>query len=87
MLAVVSRDVHIKFNRGAGVPLKGIKSKPLRGKVKHEQKVQNKAVKDAKLVYEWLKPGEAGCLEAEGIEQTRKFKQQEIVQVPPLKVF
>lgn len=79
--ARVAPSTNIKFNRGAGVALKDIKSKPLRGKLQHEQKIQNKAVKEAKLVYEWLKPTEDGYLEAEGIEKTRQFKQSDIVQV------
>lgn len=80
----VASRTHIKFKRGNTVALKDIKSKPLRGKIQHEQKLQNKAIKDAKLIYEWLKPTETGYLEAEGLERTRQFKQREIVQVRAL---
>eukprot|EP00892_Ulva_mutabilis_P007577 jgi/Ulvmu1/5191/UM021_0208.1 len=73
-------STHSKFSRGAGVALKHIHNKPLKGKIQHELKLHSKAVKEAKLVYEWLKPTEAGYLEAEGLEKTRQFKQQDIVQ-------
>lgn len=67
--------------------MKDIKSKPLRGRLQHEQKLHNKAVKEAKFVYEWLKPTDDSYLEAEGIEQTRQFKQRDIVQVISPNVF
>lgn len=80
----MASSTHTRFKRGAAVPLKDIKSQPLRGKIQYEQKIQNKALKEAKLVHEWLKPTEAGLLEAEGIEKTRQFKQHDIVQVNSL---
>lgn len=80
---IIASSTHRKFNRGASAAFKHITSKGLKGKVQHEQKLQNKALKEAKLVYEWLKPTEAGYVEAEGLEKTRQFKQHDIIQVIP----
>lgn len=77
----VSDSTHKKFKRGDGVALSKVANKALRGRLWQAEHTQKKAVKDAKKVYEWLQPSDAGYLEAEGLEKTRQFKQQDIVQV------
>lgn len=55
---------------------KGLRS-PLPVLVRLVEEAQVQAAK----VDEWLLPGEAGSLEAEGLERTWRFQQQDIVQV------
>lgn len=76
----VSDSTHAKFKRGEGVAVSKVANKALRGRLRHAEHTQNTAVKDAKKVYEWLQPTSGGYLEAEGLERTRQFKQQDIVQ-------
>lgn len=77
----MSKRTHEKFSRGEGVAVNRVAQKSLRGRLKQEESIANAAIKDAKRVYEWLQPTGGGYLEAEGLEQTRQFKQHDLVQV------
>jgi hypothetical protein len=82
----LSDSTHAKFKRGEGVAISKVANKALRGRLRHAERTQVSAVKAAKKVYEWLQPTEGGYLEAEGLERTRQFKQQDIVQARRLRL-
>ncbi|GIL70431.1 hypothetical protein Vretimale_3566 [Volvox reticuliferus] len=69
-----------RLKRGPAVNLKSITDKKLKGKLRRAEAVFNSSRKKAIQVNEWLLPATAGTLEAEGIERTWKFKQEDIVQ-------
>jgi len=69
-----------RLKRGPGVNVKGIQDKKLKGKLRHVEKVYREAQEKAAKISEWLLPSESGALEAEGIERTYNFRQQDIVQ-------
>lgn len=58
--------------------MKGIQDKKLRGKVKYTERLASDAQFLAAKADEWLLPAEAGSLEAEGMERTYRFKQEDI---------
>lgn len=60
-----------------------IGDKKLKGKLKYTERVVRKAQEQAAKVNEWLLPEETGSLEPEGIEQTWRYQQQDIVQAAP----
>ena len=60
-----------------------IEDKKLKGKLRYNERLFADARASAAKVDEWLLPGEAGALEAEGMERTWRFSQQDIVQVGP----
>ena len=70
-----------EFSRGAGIAVRQIQDKKLKGTLRRTEKITNNAAKEAKKVYEWLRPADAGTLEAEGVEKTWQFQQRDIVQV------
>jgi U3 small nucleolar RNA-associated protein 7 len=67
-----------QYGRGNRIAVKGIKDKKLRGNMKKlEYRYKSAAInaKDAEMLLE----EEKGYLEAEGMERTYKFSQQELV--------
>lgn len=56
-----------------------IEDKKLKGRLKYTEGVVREAQAQAAKVNEWLLPGEAGTLEAEDMERTWRFQQQDIV--------
>jgi hypothetical protein len=58
-----------------------IEDKKLKGRLRYSEKVVADAQAAAAKVEEWLLPGEAGELEAEGMERTWRFSQQQIAEV------
>jgi excinuclease UvrABC helicase subunit UvrB len=80
----VSDATQAKFNRGAGIAVKSIEQKSLRERVRYEEKLANRALKESKKVYEWLHSSDAGGIEAEGAEKSRQFKQPDIAEVQQL---
>ena len=67
-----------RLRRGLGVATKQLKDKRLKGKLRHAEKVVQEAQAKAAKVSEWLLPSDAGLLEAEGIERTYNYKQEDI---------
>ncbi|CAM6104989.1 unnamed protein product [Calypogeia fissa] len=68
-----------KYERGPRTSLKGITDKKLKGQLKAKEKLYGEATLNAAQVEQWLLPSEGGFLEPEGLEQTRNFSQQAIV--------
>ncbi|PNW74954.1 hypothetical protein CHLRE_12g502800v5 [Chlamydomonas reinhardtii] len=68
-----------RLKRGPGVDLKSITDKKLKGKLRRAENVFAASQKKAVQISEWLLPASAGALEAEGVERTWNFKQQDIV--------
>ena len=56
-----------------------IEDKKLQGKLRYTERLIGDAQAAAAQVEEWLLPSEPGLLEAEGMERTWRFKQQDIV--------
>mmetsp|Transcript_20412 Transcript_20412/g.44653 ORF Transcript_20412/g.44653 Transcript_20412/m.44653 type:complete len:546 (-) Transcript_20412:382-2019(-) len=67
-----------QFKRGPDVALKHIKDKKLKGKLRQSEKLVKDAALSAAKAEKWLLPAEAGSLEAEGMERTYRFKQEDI---------
>jgi hypothetical protein len=61
------------------LPRSQIEDKKLKGKLRHSERVVSEAQAAAAKVDEWLLPRDAGELEAEGMERTWRFSQQDIV--------
>lgn len=61
------------------LPPSQIEDKKLKGKLRHSERVVSEAQAAAAKVDEWLLPRDAGELEAEGMERTWRFSQQDIV--------
>ncbi|GAB4820586.1 hypothetical protein N2152v2_007632 [Parachlorella kessleri] len=68
------------YRRGQPIATRKIEDKKLKGKLQYQEKLVNEAQVAAAKVDEWLLPGEAGSLEAEGLERTWRFQQEDIVQ-------
>jgi len=68
-----------KYKRGERNVINNIKDKKLRMEIRRSEKAAKEAEARAARA-EILLPSEAGFLEAEGMEQTHKFKQQDIKQ-------
>eukprot|EP00887_Chlorella_sp_A99_P001363 scaffold8.g1363.t1 len=68
-----------KFRRGPEVATRKIEDKKLKGRLRYTERLIGEAQAEAARVDEWLLPSEAGLLEAEGMERTWRFKQEEIV--------
>mmetsp|Transcript_8489 Transcript_8489/g.24334 ORF Transcript_8489/g.24334 Transcript_8489/m.24334 type:complete len:556 (-) Transcript_8489:100-1767(-) len=68
------------FSRGVRTSHKQIQDKKLKGKVKLAERLVGDATQTAAKANVWLLPEEAGSLEAEGLEHTWNFKQQDIVE-------
>eukprot|EP00013_Stygamoeba_regulata_P001729 CAMPEP_0177638632 /NCGR_PEP_ID=MMETSP0447-20121125/5594_1 /TAXON_ID=0 /ORGANISM="Stygamoeba regulata, Strain BSH-02190019" /LENGTH=513 /DNA_ID=CAMNT_0019140611 /DNA_START=165 /DNA_END=1706 /DNA_ORIENTATION=+ len=66
-----------KFQRGKSVNLKGLTDKKLKTKLKRQEK-WSKASQQEAAKAEILLTGDAGCLEAEGMESTFKFTQHQL---------
>jgi len=66
-----------KYQRGQKPTIKGVADKKTRSKLKHTERLNDEAVEKAARA-ELLLENEAGYLEAEGLEQTHKFKQADI---------
>ncbi|KAL6776988.1 hypothetical protein ACKKBF_B19760 [Auxenochlorella protothecoides x Auxenochlorella symbiontica] len=69
-----------KYRRGEEVSTKTVKDKKLKGQLLYTERVFKDAQKAAARVDDWLLPAAAGGLEAEGMEQTWRFHQEDIVQ-------
>lgn len=68
-----------KYLRGKGVPLKNLKDKKLKGKLATKEALYKQSARNAAKVEQWLLPSEGGYLEAEGLERTSNYKQEDIV--------
>lgn len=68
-----------KYLRGKGVPLKNLKDKKLKGKLAAKEALYKQSARNAAKVEQWLLPSEGGYLEAEGLERTSNYKQEDIV--------
>ncbi|KAK9916905.1 hypothetical protein WJX75_008601 [Coccomyxa subellipsoidea] len=68
-----------KFKRGAAVATRAIADKKLKGQLRHSEKLAAEAAYKAAKAEQWLLPEEGGTLEAEGLERTWRFSQEEIV--------
>ncbi|KAG1679461.1 hypothetical protein FOA52_007753 [Chlamydomonas sp. UWO 241] len=73
------KEVAARMKRGIGIKVKSITDKKLKGKLRHAERVVREAQEKAAKVSAWLLPSEAGTLEAEGIERTYNFKQEDII--------
>ncbi|KIY97753.1 putative U3 small nucleolar RNA-associated protein 7 [Monoraphidium neglectum] len=60
--------------------LADISDRKLKGKLRHKERLYLQSSKETAKIGEWLAPAEAGTLEAEGAEETWRFKQDEIAQ-------
>mmetsp|Transcript_37780 Transcript_37780/g.70924 ORF Transcript_37780/g.70924 Transcript_37780/m.70924 type:complete len:546 (-) Transcript_37780:283-1920(-) len=69
-----------KFKRGPEIATKRIKDKKLRGQLRHSEKLVEEAAISAAKTEQWLLPEEAGSLQAEGMERTYRFKQEDLVE-------
>lgn len=69
-----------RIKRGPGVDVKSISDRKLKGRLSHAEKIYIASQQRAIKANEWLLPEEAGYLEAEGMEETYKFKQQDILE-------
>ncbi|KAI8476944.1 MAG: WD40-repeat-containing domain protein [Monoraphidium minutum] len=58
--------------------LKDVGDRKLKGKLRHTERLLSDASKATAKIGEWLAPAEAGALEAEGAEETWRFKQEDI---------
>jgi len=74
---VIDPEKVAKYSRGRKVKSKRTKDRHLRNKLQQHEKKYDTAVKQAARA-ELLLAEQAGILEAEGVERTHKFKQQEI---------
>lgn len=72
-----------KFRRGLPVATKKITDKKLKGKLKYTERIVREAQENAAKINEWLLPQEAGSLEPEGLEQTWRYQQADIVAAAP----
>lgn len=68
-----------KYLRGKGVSLKNLKDKKLKGKLATKEALYKRSARNAAKVEQWLLPSEGGYLEAEGLEKTSNYKQEDIV--------
>ncbi|KAG3013235.1 putative U3 small nucleolar RNA-associated protein 7 [Phytophthora cactorum] len=66
-----------KYTRGVGVSTRGIRDKKLKGSLQRAHEKQKLAAESA-AKSEILLPDQAGFLEAEGLEKTYKFTQQQL---------
>lgn len=72
-----------KFRRGLPIATKKIQDKKLKGKLRYTEKIVKEAQENAAKINEWLLPQEAGSLEAEGMEETWRYNQHDIVAAAP----
>jgi len=77
------RERQKSFQRGLPVSTKKIGDKKLKGKLKYTERIVREAQENAAKVNDWLLPQEAGSLEPEGMEQTWRFHQEDIVAAAP----
>lgn len=68
-----------KFSRGEAVATRAIHDKKLKGKLRHTERITRAAQAAATKVERWLLTEDVGTLEAEGLEQTWRFKQPDII--------
>ncbi|KAH9299157.1 hypothetical protein KI387_030839 [Taxus chinensis] len=68
-----------KYLRGKSVYLNDIKDKKLKGQLAIKEALYGKSARNAAKVEQWLLPSVGGYLEAEGIERTSNFRQENIV--------
>ncbi|KAK9868056.1 hypothetical protein WJX84_006070 [Apatococcus fuscideae] len=68
-----------KFRRGDPLATSKIPDKKLKGNLRYQERLANEAAELAAKADEWLLPGLAGALEADGMERTWRFKQDEVV--------
>lgn len=72
-----------KFRRGLPVATRTISDKKLKGKLKYSERIVREAQENAAKINDWLLPQEAGSLEPEGLEQTWRYQQADIVAAAP----
>ncbi|KAI3855972.1 hypothetical protein MKX03_024930 [Papaver bracteatum] len=68
-----------KYERGDGVKLEGLKDKKLRGQLAVREELIGQSANVAAKAEKWLNSVNTGYLEAEGIEKTWNYKNQDIV--------
>ena len=68
-----------KFTRGEGIATRYIKDRKLKGQLRHSESLAAEAATSAAQAEEWLLPEVAGALEAEGMERTWRFGQEDLV--------
>ncbi|KAI3855211.1 hypothetical protein MKX03_026069 [Papaver bracteatum] len=68
-----------KYQRGDGVKLEGLKNKKLRGQLAVRENLIGQSANVAAKAEKWLNSVNTGYLEAEGIEKTWNYKNQDIV--------
>eukprot|EP00798_Chlamydomonas_sp_ICE-L_P015753 gene15753-21876_t len=78
-LSAEDKEKNAKQRRGPKIELKKVEDKKLKSKLRHSEKLFKDAQESAIKINEWLLPGEAGTLEAEGVERTYNFKQEDVV--------
>ncbi|KAK9841569.1 hypothetical protein WJX74_008074 [Apatococcus lobatus] len=69
-----------KFRRGDPLATSKIPDRKLKGTLRYQERLANEAAELAAKADDWLLPSTAGGLEAEGMERTWRFKQDEVVQ-------
>eukprot|EP00898_Chlorokybus_atmophyticus_P001320 jgi/Chlat1/2189/Chrsp17S02743 len=69
-----------KYRNGPVIATKAIKDKKLKGKLKSVESIYDEAAVRNAQAEKWLLPAEGGFLEAEGLERTYRFKQEEVVE-------
>jgi len=69
--------------RNVPVATRGITDKKLKGKLKYSERIVRQAQENAAKVNDWLLPETAGSLEAEGLEETWRYKQSDILAAAP----
>ena len=69
--------------RNVPVATRGITDKKLKGKLKYSERIVRQAQENAAKVNDWLLPETAGSLEAEGLEETWRYKQSDILTAAP----
>ncbi|KAH9602288.1 hypothetical protein KSS87_012966 [Heliosperma pusillum] len=67
-----------KFLRGEGADLEVVKDKKLKGQLAVKEGLNKHSAITAKNFQKWLLPSEEGFLEADGIEKTWRYKQEDI---------
>lgn len=69
--------------RTTPVATKGIADKKLKSKLKYNERIVKQAQESAAKVNDWLLPETAGSLVAEGLEETWRYKQSDVLAAAP----
>mmetsp|Transcript_23008 Transcript_23008/g.74982 ORF Transcript_23008/g.74982 Transcript_23008/m.74982 type:complete len:553 (-) Transcript_23008:45-1703(-) len=79
----ISKELAVRagrFKRGDRVRTKALKDRKLKGQLERTEGELERVTATAAKVERWLLPSEAGVLEAEGMERTWRFSQQEVAE-------